>query len=47
MATETLDARRFRALRQDWASEDLAQFFFLTPEDMREVRTCRGAANRA
>ncbi len=46
MTTETLDARRFRALRQDWASEDLARFFLLTPEDMREVRTCRGASNR-
>jgi hypothetical protein len=46
MTTETLDARRFRALQQDWPSEDLARFFLLTPEDMREVRTCRGAANR-
>ncbi|MGI9057149.1 MAG: Tn3 family transposase [Ktedonobacteraceae bacterium] len=46
MTTETLDTRRFRALRQDWASEDLARFFLLTPEDMREVRTCRGASNR-
>ncbi len=46
MTVETLDARRFRALRQDWSSEDLARFFLLTPEDMREVRTCRGAANR-
>ena len=46
MTTETLDARRFRALQQDWSSEDLARFFLLTSEDMREVRTCRGAANR-
>jgi hypothetical protein len=46
MITETLDARRFRALRQDWAPEDLARFFLLTAEDMREVRTCRGASNR-
>src|SRR5437764_408652 len=46
MTTETLDARRFRALQQDWPSEDLARFFLLTPEDMQEVRTCRGAANR-
>ncbi len=46
MTTETLDARRFRALQQDWTSEDLARFFLLTPEDMQEVRTCRGAANR-
>jgi TnpA family transposase len=46
MTTETLDAQRFRALQQDWLSEDLARFFLLTPEDMREVRTCRGAANR-
>jgi hypothetical protein len=46
MTTETLDARRFQALQQDWSSEDLARFFLLTPEDMREVRTCRGAANR-
>ncbi len=46
MTTETLDARRFRALQQDWSSEDLARFFLLTPEDMQEVRTCRGAANR-
>jgi TnpA family transposase len=46
MTIETLDTRRFRALRQDWASEDLARFFLLASEDMREVRTCRGAANR-
>ncbi len=46
MTAETLDARRFRVLQQDWSSEDLARFFLLTPEDMREVRTCRGAANR-
>ena len=46
MTTETLDARRFRALRQDWTSEDLARFFLLTSEDMQEVRTCRGASNR-
>ena len=46
MTTETLDARRFRALQQDWLSEDLARFFLLAQEDMREVRTCRGAANR-
>jgi hypothetical protein len=46
MTTETLDARRFRALQQDWTSEDLARFFLLTPQDMQEVRTCRGAANR-
>jgi TnpA family transposase len=46
MTAETLEARRFRALQQDWSSEDLARFFLLTPEDMREVRTCRGAANR-
>ena len=46
MTTATLDARRFRALQQDWLSEDLARFFLLTPEDMREVRNCRGAANR-
>ncbi len=46
MTTETLDARRFRALQQDWLSEDLARFFLLTPEDMREVRTCLGASNR-
>jgi hypothetical protein len=43
MMAETLDARRFRALQQDWSSEDLARFLLLTPEDMREVRTCRGA----
>ncbi len=46
MTTDTLDARRFRALQQDWASEDLARFFLLTLEDMQEVRTCRGAASR-
>jgi TnpA family transposase len=27
-------------------SETLARFFLLTPEDMLQVRTCRGAANR-
>ena len=46
MTTETLDARRFRALQQDRSSENLARFFLLTPEDMFQVRTCRGAANR-
>src|SRR5205085_10371153 len=46
MTTETLEARRFRALQQDWSSEDLARFFLLATEDMREARTCRGAANR-
>jgi TnpA family transposase len=46
MTLETLDARRFRVLQQDWSSEDLARFFLLTLEDMREVRTCHGAANR-
>src|SRR6266568_3280618 len=46
MMAATLDARRFRALQQDWSSEDLARFFLLATEDMREVRTCRGAANR-
>src|SRR5258706_7342584 len=46
MTAATLDARRFRALQQDWSSEDLARFFLLATEDMREVRTCRGAANR-
>jgi TnpA family transposase len=46
VTTEILDARRFRALQQDWSSEALARFFLLTPEDMLQVRTCRGAANR-
>src|SRR6266567_1498905 len=46
MTVETLDTRRFRALQQEWTSEDLARFFLLTPEDMQEVRTCRGTANR-
>ncbi len=46
MTAATLDARRFRALQQDWSSEDLARFFLLAMEDMREVHTCRGAANR-
>ena len=46
MTAATLDARRFRALQQDWSSEDLARFFLLATEDMREVRTCRGASNR-
>lgn len=30
----------------EWISEELGRFFWLTPEDMLQVKTCRGAANR-
>ncbi len=38
--------RRFKALADEWTSEELGRFFWLTPEDMLQVGTCRGAANR-
>jgi TnpA family transposase len=30
----------------EWTSEELGRFFWLTPKDMLQVKTCRGAANR-
>lgn len=41
-----LTQRRFKALDGEWTSEELERFFWLTPEDMLQVKTCRGAANR-
>jgi TnpA family transposase len=46
ISTDPLDARRFKALHGDWPPEELGHFFWLTPEDLLQVRTCRGAANR-
>jgi hypothetical protein len=43
---DLLALRRFKALAGEWTSEDLGRCFWLTPEDMLEVKTCRGAANR-
>jgi hypothetical protein len=46
MSSESLEPRRFTALVGEWISEELGRFFWLTPEDLLQVRTCRGAANR-
>ena len=46
MSDDLLATRRFKALTDEWTSEELGRFFWLAPEDMQEVRTCRGAANR-
>ena len=43
---DLLALRRFKTLAEEWTSEDLGRCFWLTPEDMLEVKTCRGAANR-
>jgi len=41
-----LALRRFKVLDGEWTSEELGRFFWLTPKDMLQVKTCRGAANR-
>jgi len=41
-----LALRRFNALDGEWTSEELGRFFWLTPKDMLQVKTCRGATNR-
>jgi len=46
MSDDLLATRRFKALTSEWTSEELGRFFWLSPEDMQEARTCRGAANR-
>ena len=46
MSDDLLATRRFKALTDEWTSEELGRFFWLAPEDMQEVRPCRGAANR-
>jgi len=46
MSDDLLATRRFKALTDEWSSEELGRLFWLTPEDMLQVRTCRGAANR-
>ena len=46
MSDDLLATRRFKALTDEWPSEELGRLFWLTPEDMLQVRTCRGAANR-
>ena len=46
MAENLLAMRRFKVLDGEWTSEELGRFFWLTPEDMLQVKTCRGAANR-
>ncbi len=45
-AENLLALRRFKVLDGEWASEELGRFFWLTPEDILQVKTCRGAANR-
>jgi len=46
MPGDGVDSRRLAPLHGEWPSEDLGRFFWLTPNDMLQVRTCRGAANR-
>ena len=46
MSDDLLATRRFKALADEWTSEELGRFFWLTPEDILQVRTCRGAADR-
>ena len=46
MSDDLLATRRFKALTDEWSSEELGRLFWLTPEDMLQVRTCRRAANR-
>jgi TnpA family transposase len=46
MADDLLAARRFKALAGEWTPEELGRFFWLTPDDTQQVKTCRGAANR-
>lgn len=46
MSNDLLATRRFKALTDEWSSKELGRLFWLTPEDMLQVRTCRGAANR-
>jgi TnpA family transposase len=46
VAENLLAQRRFKVLDGEWTSEELGRFFWLTPEDMLQVKTCRGAANR-
>jgi hypothetical protein len=38
---DLLATRRFKALTDEWTSEELGRFFWLVPEDMQEVRACR------
>ncbi len=46
MPNELVEPRRFKALAGEWTSEELGRYFWLTPDDLLQVRTCRGAANR-
>lgn len=46
MKAQTFEARRFRAMQQNWLSEARARFFLLSSEDMLQMRICRGAQNR-
>ncbi len=46
MKAEIFEARRFRAMQQDWSSEARARFFLLSSEDMLQMRICRGAQNQ-
>ncbi len=46
MSDDLLETRRFKALGVEWTSEAMGRFFWLSPEDMLQVKTCRGAANR-
>ncbi len=37
---DLLAMRRFKVLDGEWTSEELGRFFWLTPKDMLQVKTC-------
>jgi hypothetical protein len=43
---DLLALRRFKTLAGEWTSAELGRCFWLTPQDILEVKTCLGAANR-
>jgi hypothetical protein len=46
ISSDLVEPRRFKALHGEWPPEELGHFFWLTPDDLVQVRACRGAANR-
>lgn len=40
------EARRLRPLHREWTPELLARYFLLTPSDLEQVASCRGAHNK-